>query len=209
MSKILELHSLAEAGDLQAQYDLGNAYRLGDGTPNDDFKATLWYRKAAEQGHVYAIKCMENACRNGLGLNVNLVEAAAWSAKINRRGEIPTESKVQEPDCSLDSDLDMLELFKSLNNGDAESLYRVGVCYEEALLLHRDIVEAHAYYSIGSEIDDISARSAFRLGCIEREMSLGERNRSHKRTIKLKKQIEAGRASPLVESPKKGGPTGI
>jgi len=209
MSKILELHSLAEAGNLQAQYDLGNAYRLGDGTPKDDVKATSWYRKAAEQGHIYAIKCMENACRNGLGLEVNLVEAAAWSVKINRLVEEPKELKVQETDRSLDSSLDMFELFKSLNKGDAEALYRVGVCYEEGLVLPRDVIEAHAYYSIGSGIDDISARSAFRLGCIEREMSLGERNQSHKRTIRLKEQIEAGRASPLVKIPKRGGPTGI
>lgn len=209
MSKILELHLLAEAGNMQAQYNLGNAYRLGDGVSRDDAKATSWYRKAAEQGHVYAMKCMENACRNGLGVDVSLVEAGRWNAKIAVRTGNTTGMDVQGADCPITSSLDLAKLFKSLNEGGAEALYRIGVCYEEGLVLLRDAVEAHAYFSIGSGIDDISARSAFRLRCIEPTMSVSERNRSHKRAIKLKKQIDEGRAAPLIQVPKRGGPTGI
>lgn len=197
MSQIGEIELLAEAGDPQAQYKLGNCYRLGDGISKDDVKATFWYRKAADQGHVYAMKCMENACRNGLGTKLNLVEAAGWKAKINRRTHTSMDSGLGEAGSPLHSSLDIALLFKSLNDGEAEALYRIGVCYEEGLVLRRNLIEARAYFSIGTGVNDIDARSTFRLRCIEHVMTFDERKISEKRCVKLKKEIDAGRASPL------------
>jgi len=198
MSKIVEIQALAEAGDLEAQYKLGNCYRVGDGVSRDDVKATMWYRKAANQGHVYAIKCMENACRSGLGIKVNLIEAASWKAKINKRMDSTEESILSGTASPRASASELELLFKSLNDGEAEALYRIGVCYEEGLMLPRNLVEAHAYFSIGTGMNDIHAMSAFRLRCIEHEMNIYERNRSLKRCVKLKREIDARRASPLV-----------
>lgn len=45
---------LADAGDADAQYDLGQAYRLGRGVPVDLTTALDYYRKAALAGHVRA-----------------------------------------------------------------------------------------------------------------------------------------------------------
>jgi uncharacterized protein len=36
---------------LNAQYNLGVMYAIGQGVPEDDAEAVKWYRKAAEQGH--------------------------------------------------------------------------------------------------------------------------------------------------------------
>lgn len=198
MSKIVEIQALADAGDLEAQYKLGNCYRVGDGVSRDDVKATMWYRKAANQGHVYAIKCMENACRSGLGIKVNLIEAASWKAKINKRMDSTEESILSGTASPRASASELELLFKSLNDGEAEALYRIGVCYEEGLMLPRNLVEAHAYFSIGTGMNDIHAMSAFRLRCIEHEMNIYERNRSLKRCVKLKREIDTRRASPLV-----------
>ncbi len=46
--------SLAEAGDADAQFNMGQAYKLGRGVPADFDKAIEWFRKAAAQGHVRA-----------------------------------------------------------------------------------------------------------------------------------------------------------
>jgi uncharacterized protein len=46
---IAKIKILAEQGDADAQYKLGNHY-----SPDDDELAIEWYRKAAEQGHVNA-----------------------------------------------------------------------------------------------------------------------------------------------------------
>ena len=45
---------LATAGDPDAQFNLGQAYKLGWGVPMDLPVATEWFRKAAAQGHIRA-----------------------------------------------------------------------------------------------------------------------------------------------------------
>jgi uncharacterized protein len=53
---------LAIAGDADAQYNLGQAYRLGRGVPVDAQMAESWFKKAADQGHERA--------RNAYGLTL-------------------------------------------------------------------------------------------------------------------------------------------
>lgn len=45
---------LALDGDPDAQFDLGQAYKLGRGVPADLIQAEDWYRRAAKQGHLQA-----------------------------------------------------------------------------------------------------------------------------------------------------------
>jgi uncharacterized protein len=53
---------LAVAGDADAQYNIGQAYRLGRGVPVDAQMAESWFKKAADQGHARA--------RNAYGLTL-------------------------------------------------------------------------------------------------------------------------------------------
>lgn len=45
---------LALAGNPDAQFNLGQAYKLGRGVPADLGQAEAWYRRAADQGHLQA-----------------------------------------------------------------------------------------------------------------------------------------------------------
>lgn len=49
-----QLQMLAEQGDSQAQYELGNIYRRGQSVEQSYVEAAKWYRKAAEQGYAKA-----------------------------------------------------------------------------------------------------------------------------------------------------------
>lgn len=49
-----EWEPAAEAGDLDAIFNLGQLYRLGKGVPRDLDRAVRYYRRAAEAGHVAA-----------------------------------------------------------------------------------------------------------------------------------------------------------
>ncbi|MEK6637433.1 MAG: SPOR domain-containing protein [Pseudomonadota bacterium] len=51
---IKEWRPLAINGDADAQFNLGQAYKLGRGVPVDFKLAEGWYRKAADQGHFQA-----------------------------------------------------------------------------------------------------------------------------------------------------------
>ena len=63
---------LAEKGNADAQFDLGEAYRLGRGVPINLGAATTWFERAAKQGHIDAQRILglllfQNADRvNGL-----------------------------------------------------------------------------------------------------------------------------------------------
>lgn len=48
---VAEWRAPAAAGDADAQFNLGQAYKLGRGVPVDLGEAAAWYRKAAVQGH--------------------------------------------------------------------------------------------------------------------------------------------------------------
>ncbi|WP_447952702.1 SPOR domain-containing protein [Sphingopyxis chilensis] len=51
---VAEWRPLAIAGDADAQFNLGQAYKLGRGVPTDLAQAEAWYRRAAKQGHLQA-----------------------------------------------------------------------------------------------------------------------------------------------------------
>ena len=74
---------LAIAGDPDAQFNLGQAYKLGRGVPVDLIMAEQWYAKAALQGHFQA---EENY---GLALfqNGKHTEAVPWLERAAARGE--------------------------------------------------------------------------------------------------------------------------
>lgn len=51
---ISEWRGPADKGDADAQFNLGQAYKLGRGVPQDLVQAEKWYKQAADQGHLQA-----------------------------------------------------------------------------------------------------------------------------------------------------------
>ncbi len=74
---------LAISGDADAQFNMGQAYKLGRGVAVDLLQAEDWYRKAALQGHLQA--------EDNYGLvqfqNGNRQQAMPWIEKSAARGE--------------------------------------------------------------------------------------------------------------------------
>ena len=73
----------AVKGDADAQFNLGQAYKLGRGVPADLPVAEGWYRKAAAQGHIQA----EDNYGLALFQNGKRTEALPWLEKSAARGE--------------------------------------------------------------------------------------------------------------------------
>jgi hypothetical protein len=80
---VREWRPLADKGDADAQYNLGQAYRFGMGVPKDLAITRSWLQKAAQQGHEHA--------QNGLGLLLfdtgKRAEAMPWIRKSAARGD--------------------------------------------------------------------------------------------------------------------------
>ena len=86
-----ELRERAEAGDVDAQYDLAFLYDNGYGLQLDYTAARTWYRKAAEQGHVTAQWNLGAIYANGLGVPEDLDTAIAWYRKAVDQGHVTAQ----------------------------------------------------------------------------------------------------------------------
>jgi hypothetical protein len=80
---IKEWRPLADRGDADAQFNMGQAYRLGRGVPVDLKIAQSWFEKSAAQGHEEAqanagLLLFQNGNRNG---------ALPWLRKAAERGD--------------------------------------------------------------------------------------------------------------------------
>lgn len=74
---------LAEKGDADAEFNLGQAYRLGRGVPTNLAAAKTWFERAAQQGHLDA----ETTLGLLLFQNQDQSEGLKWLKKAAAQGE--------------------------------------------------------------------------------------------------------------------------
>jgi uncharacterized protein len=70
------LHSLAEQGNAEAQFNLGLLYDRGRRLPKDKAEALQWYRRAAMQGDTFAQNSLGDNYWEGTGLGKILAGGA-------------------------------------------------------------------------------------------------------------------------------------
>lgn len=73
-----EWRPLAEEGDPEAQFNLGNMYALGYGVPMDSAESVKWWQLAAEQDHADAQFNLGNAYMTGYPVEKDYSAAARW-----------------------------------------------------------------------------------------------------------------------------------
>ena len=83
---IAEFRAKANAGDANAQHNLGYAYDIGKGVPQDYAQAVSWYRKAADQGYAAAQNNLGKAYANGQGVPQDYAQAVSWLRKAADQG---------------------------------------------------------------------------------------------------------------------------
>lgn len=78
----ISLQKLAEDGDADSQYRLATRYESGHGEKQDYEKALYWFRKAAENGNVMAMKSLAHIYEKGLdGVQADPKIAEHWAEK--------------------------------------------------------------------------------------------------------------------------------
>ncbi len=88
---------LAEAGDADAQYNLGNLFDRGLGRPEDDATAQRWYEMAAAQGVVEAMVNLGLIHELGrAGMARDPAEAARWYERAGEAGNALAQYKLGE-----------------------------------------------------------------------------------------------------------------
>ena len=78
-----EWKTAAEAGQAEAQFDLGVLYAQGKGVQRDLTMAERWYRKAAEQGNAEAQFALGQMYSRGWGVPRDEADALRWFQMAN------------------------------------------------------------------------------------------------------------------------------
>jgi len=86
--------SLAENGDVRAQFALGFCYYSGTGVAKDDIEAIKWYRMAAEQGNEESQYAIGYCYENGTGVAKDNVEAVKWYRKAADQGQADAQARL-------------------------------------------------------------------------------------------------------------------
>ena len=81
-----ETYEKAKAGDMNAQYELGNCYMTGKGIHQDFEYAMEWLLKAADQGEPFAMYNIGILYSCGHGVKQNCSMAQLWFARANEHG---------------------------------------------------------------------------------------------------------------------------
>jgi hypothetical protein len=89
------VRKLAEAGDADAQWQMGVRYHTGAGVQQDDTQAVQWFLRAAEQGHVDAQGSLGAYYWKGRGVPPDLSRAYFWSALAFARGDETSKSRLE------------------------------------------------------------------------------------------------------------------
>lgn len=84
-----EFKTLAEQGDVSAQFLIGAMYAEGEGVPRDYGEAASWFLKAAEQGSAQGQFGLGAMYDQGTGVQVDFAEALKWYRKSAMQGYAP------------------------------------------------------------------------------------------------------------------------
>lgn len=85
---------LTKTEDPVAQYELGCKYLFGSLVEVDLKKATYWFRKSADQGHLLSQIYLADCYYNGDGVTKDLDQALFWYQKAANQGDRRSKEKI-------------------------------------------------------------------------------------------------------------------
>jgi TPR repeat protein len=82
------LIATAEAGNLEAMNALGNMYEIGNGVPYQPATAEIWFRRAAERGHLKSRSNLSGILDPQSTNHSRRIEAIAWLILADQDGDV-------------------------------------------------------------------------------------------------------------------------
>ena len=146
------LRELAEAGDLDAQTELGERYQGGYGGVQRDYtEAARWYRRSAEQGHALGQAYLGFMYSNGRGVQQDYREAVRWYRRSAEQGHSLGQNNLGSMYLNgrgvSQDDSEALRWFRlSADQGEGLGQANLGFMYENGRGMRRDRVEAVRWY---------------------------------------------------------------
>ena len=176
----------AERGSIKQEVELGAAYLMGRGVPQDEKRAAYWYEKAANAGYPGAQMQTGYFYQTGIGVARDPAQAARWfqraaaggliSAKVNLGVAYLLGQGVRK-DTSMAADL----FHDAYARGNGRAAYQLGEMYSQGIGVKRDEAAAEHWYEAGSKLRDPHAEFQLAIVLWHRKKDPGHQ----KRAIKL------------------------
>ena len=152
---IAALRELAEAGDAEAQTELGERYEDGRGVEQDYAAAVSWFRRAAEQGHAPGQSALGFMYSRGRWVRRDEEEAVRWYRRAAEQGDARGQHHlgVMYSDgrgVGQDYGEAVWWFRRSAEQGDARGQNNLGRMYERGRGVRRDRVEAVRWYRLAA-----------------------------------------------------------
>ena len=158
----------AENGFAEAQYALGLFYSEGKaGLKQDKPQSAQWFLKAAQQGHKDAQYSLGVICAfayRQTGKETLKAQAAGWLGKAAAQGHAragqalaqlngsPSEEGAESAPAGEEEELDLEQLQKAAEAGDADACYRLGNYYFSLIGDEEDDAAAVKWHRKGAEL---------------------------------------------------------
>jgi len=157
----------AEAGDLQAQFDLAECLFAGDKTDKNVVQAIDWFTKAAKNGFVPAQKKLYNCYNKGEGVPKDYCKAMEWCEQLalagDTRAQVTLGNSYFRGDCMPQDYTKAVEWYvKSAEQGYSVAQSNLGLMYYSGLGVAKDYTMASKWYLKSAEQN--FARAQYRLG---------------------------------------------
>jgi TPR repeat protein len=143
----------AEAGNVDAQFNIGSIYENGAGVKQDYAEAGRWYRKAAERGDVRAQYNLGIFHQNGWGVPQNPAEAAKWYRKAALQGSAAAQYNLGFMYLNgqgVPQNFAEAEKWyrKSAEQGDVDATRILGLAYYLGKWVPKDLVQSYFWFSV-------------------------------------------------------------
>ena len=161
---------IAEKGNAEAEFTLATMYMEAKGTLKDEYKARLWYEKAANQDFVQAQYNLGNLYYNGKDVQQDLEKAVYWYEKATNQGHQDSKQNLIEAQYKLagiyhnQKNLEKaIYLYEKVANQEyAEAQYKLADLYYEGEDIQQDFEKAIYWYERAANLGH--KESIFMLG---------------------------------------------
>lgn len=147
------------------QFNQGIRFARGEGVPKDEVEASIWFRKAAEQGFAEAQYNLALCYANGLGMKQNQALAADWFLKAAIQGHANAQYELgfcylcgEGVEESVDDGI--IWCRNAADQGQPEAQYLLGVLYQNGDGVDKSFNKAVEWYTKAAEQGNANAQLA-------------------------------------------------
>jgi len=161
---VFKYREVAEAGDIQAQADIGALYLIGKGVPKDYEKAQEWLQKAATESHPDACYNLAYIYDAGLLGNRNVANAILWYERAAAYGHVKAKFNLAllyraGKGVARNEAMAVTLLEDAAGQGIAEAAFAVAVLREKIAGLDADPEAIRGWYEQAALAGNIAAQN--------------------------------------------------